>query len=123
MKIWRSFGSGHSAKLAVVGKFKSTADAELAREVIEDWVNAFWGERYKDLRGFVEAWKDRIGGIEFLGPRASDTMQSLNNECDVARDGSTVSVTNISSNEIGGIIQLMLLKDAEPITVNGRTGP
>jgi hypothetical protein len=123
MKIWRSHGSGHSAHLAVVGKFKKVGDAELAQEVIEDWVNALWEERYSDLREFLDAWKDRIGGIEFLGPRSSDMMGGLDGECDVARDGTTVSVTGIRSNEIGGIIQLMLLKEAEPITVTGRTGP
>ncbi len=37
MKIWRSYGSGHSAHLAIVGKFKNVGDAELAQEVIEDW--------------------------------------------------------------------------------------
>lgn len=123
VKIWRSYGSGHSAHLAVVGKFKSVNDAELAREVIEDWVNAAWEERYSNLHEFIDAWKDRISGIEFLGPRSSDMMQSLDDGCDVDRDGMTVSVTGIRSNEIGGIIQLMLLKEAEPVTVTGRTGP
>jgi hypothetical protein len=123
MKIWRSYGSGHSAHLAVVGKFKNVADAQLAQEVIDDWVNALWKERYSDLREFLDAWKERIGAIEFLGPRSSDMMGGLQDECDVVRDGTTVSVTRISSNEIGGIIQLMLLKDAEPVTVTGRTGP
>ncbi len=86
-------------------------------------MNALWDERYGDLREFLDAWKDRIGGIEFLGPRPSDMMGGLKSECDVDRSDTTVSVTGISSNEIGGIIQLMLLKDAEPITVSGRTGP
>jgi hypothetical protein len=123
MKIWRSYGSGHSAHLAVVGEFKNVGDAELAREVVEDFVNALWEERYKDLRQFLDAWKGRIHAIEFLGPTPDDMMGGLDNGCDVTREGTTVSVTGIRSNEIGGIIKLMLLKDAEPITVNGRTGP
>ncbi|HEY8998681.1 MAG TPA: DUF6375 family protein, partial [Edaphobacter sp.] len=64
MKIWQSHGSGHSAHLAVVGKFKNAGDAELAQEVIEDWVNALWDERYSNLREFLDAWKGRISGIE-----------------------------------------------------------
>lgn len=123
MKIWRSYGSGHSAHLAVVGKFKTVADAELAREVVEDFVNALWEERYGDLREFLNAWKGRIGGIEALGPNSADMMGGLDNGCDVAREGTTVSVSGIRSNEIGGIIKLMLLKEADPVTVNGRTGP
>jgi hypothetical protein len=123
MKIWRSYGSGHSAHLAVVGKFKNAADAELAREIVEDFVNAIWEERYNDIREFLDAWKGRIGGIEFLGPNAGDMMGGLDNGCDVTREGTVVSVSGIRSNEIGGIIKLMLLKDAEPITVSGRTGP
>lgn len=50
-------------------------------------------------------------------------MGGLDNGCDVKREGTTVSVSGIRSNEIGGIIKLMLLKEAEPITVSGRTGP
>jgi hypothetical protein len=123
MKIWQNFGSGHSAHLAVVGTFKNVADAELAREVVEDFVNAVWEERYNDIGEFLKAWKDRIQGIEFLGPTSGDMMEGLDNSCDVVREGTRVSVRGIRSNEIGGIIKLMLLKDAEPIMVNGRTGP
>src|ERR1035438_3122329 len=72
MKIWRSYGSGHSAHLAVVGKFKNAADAELAREVVDDFVNALWEESYNDIREFLDAWKGRIGGIEVLGPNSAD---------------------------------------------------
>jgi hypothetical protein len=50
-------------------------------------------------------------------------MGGLDDECDVTREGTTVSVTRIRSNEIGGIIKLMLLKEADPVTVSGRTGP
>jgi hypothetical protein len=123
MKIWRTYGSGHSANLAVVGRFKNAADAELAREVVEDFVNALWEERYSDIHEFLEAWKDRIGGIQFLGPNSGDMLGSIDDECDVTREGTTVSVSRIRSNEIGGIIKLMLLKDADPVTVSGRTGP
>jgi hypothetical protein len=71
----------------------------------------------------LDAWKGRIGAVEVLGPNDGDMMGGLDNGCDVTREGTTVSVTGIRSNEIGGIIKLMLLKWADPITVSGRTGP
>ena len=37
MKTWRSFGSGHSAHLTVIGTFKSIEDAELAEKVVRMW--------------------------------------------------------------------------------------
>jgi Family of unknown function (DUF6375) len=35
MKIWRGFGSEHSMNLVMIGKFKSVADAEKAKRIID----------------------------------------------------------------------------------------
>ena len=123
MKIWHSYGSGHSARLTVVGEFKTVDDAKIAEQVVEDFVNGAWEERYPDVAAFHAAWKDRLGGIQFLGPNQTEFDMGIDNGCDVARDGTTLTVSHIRSAEIGGIIKLMLLKDSAEIKVTGRTGP
>ncbi len=35
MKIWRSYGSAHSAQITVVGTFANLDDAAFAREIVE----------------------------------------------------------------------------------------
>src|SRR4051812_40023141 len=68
MKIWKSFGSAHSSHLTIVGEFATIDDANLAREIVEDFVNAQWEHRYPDNEAFIEAWKDRIPALPFFGP-------------------------------------------------------
>jgi hypothetical protein len=123
MKIWRSYGSGHSAHLSVIGEFTSLEDAEFAREVVEDFVNGAWEERYPDVAGFIAAWKERLPAVPYLGPNDRDFEMGIDNSADVEREGKTVTVSQIRSAEIGGIIKLMLLKDASEIKVKGQTGP
>ena len=55
MKIWKSFGSGHSAHLTVIGRFKTIDDAQVAEEVVEDFVHAQWERRYADVNAFLQA--------------------------------------------------------------------
>jgi uncharacterized protein DUF6375 len=123
MKIWQSYGSGHSARLTVVGEFANVDNATFARAVVEDFVNGAWEERYPDVSAFHAAWKDRLSGVQFLGPNQSEFDMGIDNGCDVEQKGTTVTVSGIRSAEIGGIIKLMLLKDSTEIKVTGRTGP
>lgn len=123
MKIWRSFGSAHSANLTVIGEFQKVDDAELARQVVEDFVNADYGRRYPDIKAFGEAWSDRLPGVQFLGPNDRDFSMGIDGGCDVERNGMTVAVSGIRTAEIGGIIKLMLMKYPKSVTVTGRTGP
>jgi hypothetical protein len=123
MKIWRSYGSAHSARLTVIGEFTSEDNAQFIREVVEDFVNAAWEERYPDVGAFISAWKERLPGVFGLGPNQCDFDMGIDNSCDVERQVTTVTVSHIRSAEIGGIIKLMLLKQPTEIKVTGRTGP
>ena len=120
MKIWRSYGSGHSSRLTVIGEFTSADDAALISEVVEDFVNARWEERYPDVRAFVNEWSDRLRGVDGLSLSQSEFEMGLDNACDVESEGTRVEVSSIRSNEIGGIIKLMLLKGPTEIKVTGR---
>ena len=122
MKIWKSFGSGHSAHLTVIGMFKNIDDAQVAEEVVEDFVNAALEQRYPDLQAFLQAWEDRLPAVAILGPTASNFDLGIDDPCDVERDEQTVKVSGIRSTEIGGIIRLMLLKYPTEIKITGITG-
>lgn len=123
MKVWRAFGSAHSAHLAVIGKFKNVSDAEFAEQVVEDFVNAAWGERYADVKAFIDAWDSRLPAVTALGPNQSDFEMGIDHGCNVIRSDNVVTVSDIRSREIGGIIKLMLLKHPEEVKVIGETGP
>ncbi|HXG19411.1 MAG TPA: DUF6375 family protein [Methylomirabilota bacterium] len=120
MKIWRSYGSGHSARLTVVGEFTTVEDASLIEQVVEDFVNAEWEGRYPDVRAFIKAWSSRLRGVEMLGPNQSEFQMGIDNSADVARSGTRVEVSRIRTAEIGGIIKLMLMKDPTEIKVTGK---
>ena len=122
MKIWKSFGSGHSAHLTVIGTFKNIEDAQLAKEVVEDFVNAAWEGRYADIQAFLQAWEDRLPAVTLLGPTASNFDMGIDDPCNVERDEQNVTVSSIRSTEIGGIIRLMLLKYPTEIKITGITG-
>jgi len=123
MKIWKAYGSAHSANLTVIGRFRNIEDAQLAEQVVEDFVNANFGERYSDCGAFAKAWRDRLPAMELLGPSDRDYEMGIDAPCEMTRDKTIVKVSDIRSQEIGGIIKLMLLKDPEKIEVTGRTGP
>jgi hypothetical protein len=122
MKIWKSFGSGHSAHLTIIGTFKNIDDAQFAEEVVEDFVNAVWEQRYPDLQAFLQAWENRLPAVSLLGPTASNFDMGIDNPCDVERSEQTVTVSRIRTTEIGGIIRLMLLKYPTEIKITGITG-
>ena len=125
MKIWRSFGSGHSARLSIVGEFKTVADAELMSRILEDYVNAEYEQRYPNIDAFRDAWVQEFGNIILsgLGPNENEFFLGIDDSPDVVRRGTTVEVSGMRTAEIGGIIKLMLLKFPGEIKVSGETGP
>ncbi len=123
MKTWQSFGSAHSARLTIIGEFKSVENAELMQEAVEDFVNAAWEERYANVQEFLDAWKDRIQAVEYYGPHNDDFHIGGDDSCAVTRQGSTVKVTHVRGYNIGGIIKLMLLGFPGEVKITGRTGP
>lgn len=122
MKIWRSFGSGHSAHLTVIGKFKTVDDAKLAEEVVEDFVNAVWERRYPDLQAFQKAWEERLPAMSLLGPTTANFDMGIDQPIGVERNRQTVTVSNIVTTELGGIIRLLLMKYPKEIKIMGLTG-
>ncbi len=128
MKIWKGFGSGHSARLTIVGEFTSVEDAELMRELVDDFVNGIQNEKYQTMEEFWNAWdKNRVGDfagmIRWLGANKDDFEMGLDDTVDVERSEKTVTVSGFRTNAVGGVIKLMLCKYPTSVTVTGKTGP
>ena len=125
MKIWRSYGSGHSARLTIVGKFKNVQDAELERQILEDYVNAELENRYPSAEAFKNAWHSQFGDLVLtpLAPSENEYALGIEYAPDVVRKGTTVEVSSMSTTAINGIIKLMLLKYPTEIKITGETGP
>jgi hypothetical protein len=56
MKIWKGYGSEHSSNLVMIGRFKTVADAQKTKEVIDKLVEAVSTEDRSGER------RDRYGG-------------------------------------------------------------
>jgi len=143
MKIWKAFGSAHSANLTIIGQFKNIRDAEFIKQIIEDFVNAPWNDLYPqikdarypeievfipDKKAFVEYWRSRLddteaGAIEMLGPNQSDFFLGNEQPPDVIQRENMVKVTGIRSMDITGIIKLMFLRYPDEVKISGVTGP
>lgn len=125
MKIWRSYGSGHSARLSIVGEFKNVEDAEFERQVLEDFVSADVKKRYPGINGFRNAWYPQFGDIimSSLAPDENEYVLGVDWEPDVVRRGTTVEISGMQTTALNGIIKLMLLKYPTEIKITGETGP
>jgi hypothetical protein len=122
MKIWKSYGSAHSTHLTIVGEFANLKDAEFAREIVEDFVNAMWEQRYPDNAAFIAAWKERLPALPFFGPNQVDFEMGLIDEpCEIEQQKQTVTVSRIRSADIGGIVKLMFLKRPTEVKISGIT--
>lgn len=119
MKIWRSYGSAHSAQLTVIGTFATLEDAQFAREIVEDFVNGEWENRYPDSAAFIAAWKDRLPLLPLLPPRQYEFEMGIDSPCEVQQEEQTVTVSEIKSGDIGGIVKLLLLKNPIDIKITG----
>jgi hypothetical protein len=136
MKIWQSYGSAHSAALNVVGRFQKLDNAKAAYEIVSAWLDATRGagrginptpEQLKPAHvEFYASWKDKYPGLEHHGPSFADFDGMCFGDDDSAKEklsGDNVSVEDIRTSEIGGIIKLLLMFEPSAVQVTGRTGP
>lgn len=130
MKVWKGYGSGHSARLTIVGEFTSESDASQMRNLVDDFVNGIQNEKYTSIEEFWDAWKESpqvdkefANMIRYLGATSNDFEMGLDDNVDVVHSGTTVTVDGFRTNAVGGVIKLMLCKYPTSVTVTGQTGP
>ena len=61
MKIWYSYGSEHSMRLVMIGRFKSVTDAKKTKQLI-DRLTEELGDKI-DIGSFRERYSDDVLGI------------------------------------------------------------
>ena len=122
MKVWRSYGSAHSANITVIGTFSRVEDAEVAKQLVESFLRVDWGDEIT-VEEWFEEWKPKVPEVQYYGPSRSDFELAIDAEPDVSRRGMTVEVGGIRSTQIGGFVKLFMLKDASEVRVSGKVGP
>ena len=119
MKVWRGYGSEHSASIVMIGEFKSVEEAESVYALIEelsgqasddysDDIISDWSknERYSDKT------EDRIRqrSLHYLSP--SDIADFALNQPNIEKKGKELHFWT-DDVEIGGFIKLMVNKGAK----------
>jgi hypothetical protein len=122
MKIWRSYGSAHSANITVIGTFARVEDADVARQLVESFLRVDWGDEIT-VEEWFEEWKPKVPEVQYYGPSRSDFELGIDNEPDISRRGTTVEIGRIRSTQISGFVKLFMLKGATEVRVTGRVGP
>lgn len=107
MKVWKSFGSAHSANITIIGEFKEGEDLVVAEKIIKDL--EFADSRYKDAFEFINAWKAACPSIMYSCLSEDDFATGINDSYNVQRDKGKITVSGFSTYNIGGIIKLMLM--------------
>lgn len=117
MKIWRAFGSAHSARLTIVGKFEDVDTAELARRILED----FGTGEHEDAQAFNVSWKDALPILaQGFGLRDGDMETGQNDSYRIEREGETVTVSNFSGDNTSGLMRILLAAGSEDVRVSGQ---
>ena len=116
MKIWNQYGSEHSMNLVMIGTFKETRDAELAKQLIDELVDHVRNEPPKsqddDPREFrfSKATMDFMIGAKLSTIGASELEQFLY-DVHVDIEGSKI-VLKTDESEVSGFLKLLIEKGA-----------
>lgn len=114
MKIWRAYGSEHSMKLVMIGRFKSIADAEKTKQLIDKLT--------KELKGksAAETPRDRFSDAVLtilreaecyiLNPREVEDFLLCGD--DVRLEGDKISLRT-DEVEVSAFLKLMIQKGAK----------
>ena len=114
MKIWKEFGSSHSANVSVIGTFTNNEDANNAFEMVKDFALGEWEQRYASVQEFLEIWSEKFHpGLKNSSINAYDYSLGVDNDPDVEIVGNKIRISRIRSHNVGGIIKLMLFAGAK----------
>lgn len=112
MKIWQAWGSEHSYRLVMIGKFEDVKTAEQAARIMtrlqefapelidQDWETP--GERYPDgLHSLLEELK--------VWDMTRDEVEGMGYDFSISRDGDQIEITG-SDISIQGFVKLIINK-------------
>lgn len=119
MKLWKEFGSSHSANVTLIGEFDNEEKAEEAFPLLEDFTRADWEERYEDVEAFKQAWATRESNLPRIGINQMDYKIGVDNNPDVEHQGNKVVISRLRSENVAGLIKILFLKGMKEIRITG----
>lgn len=117
MKIWKEFGSSHSADITIVGEFENQKDAAIALPMIQDLI--FGHENgIKDMKEFHEKWKNNLNvhGLYLYNHEFNDDPDVTAN---IDINGENLTVKGYRSSIFEGIIKIMFMCKSKNIQITG----
>lgn len=117
MKIWKEFGSSHSAHICIISEFKSAQEAENVKLLIEDFILAQWESRFNNLEEFLEKWKITDSNITYIGLTDREFQIGFDNSPDIYISNNEIIIKNYSDTNLGGLIKILIHKSAKRIEI------
>ena len=125
MKIWKEFGSSHSANVTIVGKFSDVKKAALLEEAIRDLCENFDIRECQEnaespSQAFKRKWEEKI---TIYGFTDDDVDIGSQTNTAVNLQGDKLTVQPGDSSNIYGIIKLLMYNEATEIKMTGPFHP
>lgn len=118
MKVWSEFSSSHSSNISVIGSFREKQVPDEVFEMIKDFALGSWEERYGSLEEFNKHWADRFNiDLPYIGIFPEEFESGVDNSPSIEVQDGEVIVSHFRTNNIGGIIKLMLFAGASNVNV------
>ncbi|MFO1500079.1 MAG: DUF6375 family protein [Verrucomicrobiota bacterium] len=123
MKIWNNYGSEHSMNLVMIGRFKTAADANQAKEAIDAISEQVGNDNQGEKREgwFSEAMMEvlRKSGIHTIGPAELEQF-SFDVRSEVK--GSEVTITTDEA-DVSGFLKVLIDLGARVEVFSGHNYP
>jgi hypothetical protein len=117
MKIWKEFGSSHSANITIIGEFEDEKSAKIAFDAVEDIVNGSWEERHESGEKLTQHWRDKgIKNFPYISEEEYEL--GLENNADVDMDGKVVKISRFYTYNVNGILKVILAFNLKCFRIN-----
>jgi len=110
MKIWKTFAAEHSAKLKIVGSFKTEEDLEKVKEIIEAFLEIDTHEQPTKEDYYTDKVMDIFKKYNFSV--APEDVKHFNHLHSINYDDNQIEIFT-DELEIQGLISLMIQKGAK----------
>src|SRR5690349_20293207 len=116
MKIWTQYGSEHSMNLVMIGTFKEAAEADMAKELIDELTEKVRAEPERPWDSDRRQFRFGKEILDFLTSAKLNTigpaeLDQFNYDLSVRVDGNKV-VLRTDESEVSAVLKLLIEKGA-----------
>jgi hypothetical protein len=120
MKVWKEFGTSHSANVTIIGQFEMQSDAAIVYPMIKDLI--FGHENgVESLKHFYEKWENNMP--KQVGISVHLYEHEFNEDSDATASveikDNKIIVGNYRSSIFEGIVKLMFMFKVKNIQITG----